>query len=73
MRQFALLKLKALFSPNGGANSPTSQMGTPYFSDSEKRLIKQKRREAQEVVKNATRERGYKVHPRILEKKKVSA
>ncbi|AMN54161.1 hypothetical protein ACP90_18975 [Labrenzia sp. CP4] len=73
MKQFALQTWKALFSQNGGKKSPTSQTGTPYFNDFEKKLIKQKLNEVQEEAKIVAQKRGYKVHPRIAERKKVSA
>ena len=69
MTQSVLQKLKDYFSSSGVPNSPI-EVGTPYFNESEKNLLRQRLLEANTEASAVADARGYKVHPRMAHMRK---
>jgi hypothetical protein len=66
MKRGALQSLKELFFFSGApVREKTPEPGGPYFSDSEKKLLRRGLRDAYESVAEAGERRGYKPHRRI--------
>jgi hypothetical protein len=66
-----LQKWKGFFSSNGAKTAP--ETANPYYSDSEKKLIKQGRADAHARVAEKGKALGIEVHPKIAARRKLAA
>lgn len=67
MKFHPLQSLREFFSPSGAEteSKTVAPQESPYYSESERALIKQHRMEAQEKARAAVKKAGVKLHPRF--------
>ncbi|GMV62589.1 MAG: hypothetical protein AMXMBFR74_17570 [Parvibaculum sp.] len=72
MTQSVLQRMKGFFYSVGVKNSQT-EIGTPYFNESEKRLLLQGLHNACEEAAEVASVRGYKVNDRVAQIRRAAA
>ena len=72
MRYGLLQKAKGLFSSTG-RNRADSETRSPYYSDSEKELIRRELKHHNDAASNVRTKRGHATNPRVLAARKAGA